>query len=143
MENNLSQKVFRRLVAAEGYLELGLPQRALDELDAIEDAGPLAPPMHYMRGEALRAQRRYEDAIQPLQAAAQLIPAPHNKQAWLALGDCLRHRGQEALANVAESFANAPLQVAPVLNINITIQKQPPAPGECDPELEDETDLLN
>ncbi len=141
MQNDTAQKTFRRLVAAEGYLELGLPHYALEELDAIQDAGPLAPPMHYMRGEALRAQQRYEDAIQPLQRAAQLIPAPHNKQAWLALSDCLRHRGQETLAEVVESLANTPPQTRPVLNINITIQKQSHAVNEDD--LGDETDLLN
>ena len=134
MHYNPTQRTLRRLIAAEGYLELGLPRYALEELDAIEDAGPLAPPMHYMRGEALRAQQKYEDAIHPLQTAAKLIPAPHNKQAWLALSDCLRHRGQEAMADAAESLANASGQSKAVLNINITIRKQPPEQEEDGPE---------
>lgn len=141
MHYNPTQRTLRRLIAAEGYLELGLPCYALEELDAIEDAGPLAPPMHYMRGEALRAQQKYEDAIQPLQAAAKLIPAPHNKQAWLALSDCLRHRGQEAMADAAESLANASDQSRPVLNINITIREQPLE--QDDDDLEDTPDSLN
>lgn len=141
MYQNPTQRTLRRLIAAEGYLELGLPRNALEELDAIEDAGPLAPPMHYMRGEALRAEQKYEDAIQPLQTAAKLIPAPHNKQAWLALSDCLRHRGQEAMADAAESLANAPAQPKLDLNINITIHRQPPRKDEND--LEDNPDSMN
>lgn len=124
MDARSAHKTFRRLIAAEGYLQLGMPAHALLEIDAIEDAGPLAPPMHYMRGEALRAQERYEDAIPSLRLAAQTIPAPHNKQAWLALGDCLRHRGQTELAEIVETIANARphLQVVPAMQINITLR---------------------
>lgn len=137
MTANAAQKTFRRLMAAEGYLQLDLPAYALDELDAIEDAGPFEPPMHFMRGEALRAQERYEDAIGPLQQAAKMIPAPHNKHAWLALSDCLRRGGQDMMADVAETFANSPPLVKPVLHVNVTIQ-QPPAPPTDELPLDDD-----
>jgi tetratricopeptide (TPR) repeat protein len=120
-----SPKVFRRLIAAEGYLELGMPAQALAELDLIEDAGPFEPPLQFMRGEALKAQERYDDAIAPLQLAAKLIPAPFNKQAWLSLSECFRHRGQHELADAVEMFAKAPVKgSSSVLNINIIVQKE-------------------
>ena len=119
----LSPKVLRQLAAAEGYLDLGMPQHALDELAAVTDPGKLEAPLHYLRGEALKAQERYGEAIAPLQKAAQLIPAPHNKVAWLSLSECFRHRGQIDLADLAETFANSQqsVNITPVLNITINI----------------------
>jgi len=122
MNDQNKQKIFRKLVAAEGYLQLGMASHALNELDTIEDAGPFQPPYAFMRGEALRAQERYDDAIEELQLAAKLIPAPLNKQAWLSLSDCFRHRGEHDLADAMESFANA--KTNPVINVNI--QFNPP-----------------
>ena len=126
MSNEDSPRILRRLLAAEGYLELGMPQHALDELDTVEEAGPFTAPLQFMRGEALRAQERYEDAIKPLQEAAKLIPAPHNKQAWMSLSDCFRHRGQDVLADVVEMFANAPPAAKPELQVNVTFEISPP-----------------
>lgn len=138
MYSDSAPRVFRRLLAAEGYLELGMPQHALEELDAVEHPGPFEPPLQFMRGEALRAQERYEDAIQPLQLAAKLIPPPHNRQAWLALSDCFRHRGHEVLADVAEMFADAQpesrRQAQPTLTINITIGQPQQPEGENEAE---------
>ncbi len=103
-------KILRRLVAAEGYLELGMPQHALEELESISNAqaGALRPAIEFYRGESLLAQKRYDDAIEPLKYAAETIPSPMNKQAWLSLGECFRQRGEEALAAVVEMFAADP-----------------------------------
>ena len=104
---NLSARTVRRLMAAEGYLELGLPAYALRELESVDDPGPLEPHADYLRGRTLIAQERYEDAIEPLKHAAPRLPAPHNRVAWLSLGHCYRRNGQESLAKIVEALAEA------------------------------------
>ena len=126
----LSHATVRKLVAAEGYLELGLPAYALRELDAVENAGPLEPHALYLRGRTLIAQDRHHEAIAPLKQAAPRLPAPHNRVAWLSLGRCYRHSGQDALAQVAEALADHPPERPPfsptaVLEITILVRQNP------------------
>ena len=102
----LPVKTVRRLFAAEGYLELGMPENALEELAAIEDAAPVEASVEYLTGEAFRQQKRYDDAVKSLERAAQLIPAPFNQVVWLSLSDCFRKRGDEVLADIVQSIAN-------------------------------------
>lgn len=96
---------------ASGYLELGLPQRTLECLDKIDNAGPLEGPAQYLRGAALNALERYSEAIIPLQAAAQLVPAEAAKYIWLTVSECYRHAGKSDLA--IQSLANARGAVCP------------------------------
>jgi hypothetical protein len=105
------QRIVRRLISAEGYLELDLPLRALAELDQVghpTEAGLLEPYVHYLRGESLKELERFHEAINFLHEAARTIPAPFNSAAWLSLGECFRHDGQPILAEVAEMFAESP-----------------------------------
>ena len=119
------QVVVRRLAAAEGYLELGLPTYALAELKSVTDPGPFAPIMELFRGEALQAQEKYADAIEPLNRAAQMFPAPFNQRALLALSNCYRHDGQIQLADETAAAvemppdvpAGAKLIIAPIFHI--------------------------
>lgn len=127
MPMEISPKTLRQLAAAEGYLDLGMPQHALDELTEVDESGPLEAPVQLLRGEALKALEKYGEAIAPLQRAAQLIPAPHNKAAWMSLSECFRLRGQIELADVVEAFASTDtpvINVSPVINITISIQGQ-------------------
>ncbi len=120
----VSPRVARRISAAEGYLDLDMPVRAMRELEAITEPGPYEPTVEYMKGEALIAQRRFSEAIGPLKRAVQLIPPPHNREAWKSLGECYRLRGDEELADVIELFADqeAPEEVPNILQIlNITL----------------------
>ncbi len=104
----IDAKIVRKLTAADGYLELNMPGRALDELAGIGDAGPLRPAVEFMTGLALKDQHRFEEAIEPLQRAVATIPAPHNRDAWVTLGECFRESGRSDLADVAEMFADDP-----------------------------------
>lgn len=104
----INARVIRKLTAADGYLELGMPTHALGELGSIAAAGPLQPAVEFMTGLALKDQHRYEEAIPPLQKAAVEIPAPHNRDAWLSLGECYRMSGLPELAVIAEMFADEP-----------------------------------
>jgi Tfp pilus assembly protein PilF len=137
MHESISPRVVRRLTVAEGYLELGMPQQALAELDAVDDAGALEAPLLYLRGQALKHQERYDDAIESFRMAAELIPAPYDADAWLGLSECFRERGQEDLAEVVEMFVSsrntaevAPTPEPPTLNITINIDIQANEPHE-------------
>lgn len=119
------QRVVRRLAAAEGYLELGLPNYALVELNNVTDPGAFAPIAELFRGEALQAQEKYADAIEPLNRAAQLFPAPFNQRALLALSNCYRQDGQIQLADETAAAVEMPpdvpvgtkLIIAPIFHI--------------------------
>lgn len=106
--NRPTQKNLRRLIAAEGYLELELPQRAIRVLDEIENAGDLSPFVNYLRGQAYRSMEDFGPAIDCLQEAAGGIPAPFSRRVWEDLGDCFRREGFEELAEIAEMFADDP-----------------------------------
>ena len=105
------QFVVRRLAAAEGYLELGLPSYALAELNTLPDPGPFAPIAELFRGEALQAQEKYADAIEPLNRAAHMFPAPFNQRALLALSNCYRKDGQTELADETAASVEMPPDV--------------------------------
>lgn len=129
MNTKVFPRVARRISAAEGYLDLDMPERAMRELEAITDPGPYEPTVEYMKGEALIAQRKFSEAIGPLKRAVQLIPPPHNREAWKSLGECYRLRGDEELADVIELFADqeAPPECVPnilqILNITLMLEQ--------------------
>jgi tetratricopeptide (TPR) repeat protein len=102
------QLIVRRLAAAEGYLELQMPAYAMDELNRVADAGPFEPIAQLFRGEALQAQEKYAEAIEPLHQAAQMFPKPFNQRAFMALSNCYRHEGQDQLADEAAAAATPP-----------------------------------
>ncbi|MEX2559752.1 MAG: tetratricopeptide repeat protein [Pirellulales bacterium] len=86
----------RILREAEGYLELSMPQTALDMLARMKEPGTFKGQQLYLTGEALRALTRYQEAIDPLEQAADLLPS--NIHVWLALGWCRKRLGRLDLA---------------------------------------------
>lgn len=111
MQAQVSFKIIRRMRAAEGYLELNMPEHALEELGAIDDAGLFEAPRLYMTGYALKEQGRFEEAIPVLEAAARLMPSPQRKVAWCALSECYRECGSNRMADLAASLATKCTQV--------------------------------
>jgi tetratricopeptide (TPR) repeat protein len=107
MEAKQVPKAIRRLKRAEGYIELRMPERALAELDAIDDQGPFEAAVALLRGEALKSQERYVEAVDSLKRAAIMIPSPLNKRAWRSLSECYRLTGRAELADVADLVVNA------------------------------------
>ena len=103
----MSNRVLRRLTASEGYLELGMPMHAMEELDAIEDAGELESAKQYLRGEALKAQSRFADAIPALHQAAVALPTEDSQLAWQSMSECFREIGNSKLAKAAAANAAA------------------------------------
>ena len=118
MRSNLTPRTIKRLVAAEGYLELNLPKNALEELEGIEDAGPLEAPRQFMMGQALKAQNRFEEAIRSLETAARRMPSPVRRIAWKALSECYRECGNDQLADLAETLAGPAVK-----NVNVVLPR--------------------
>ncbi|NNJ25928.1 hypothetical protein LzC2_20050 [Planctomycetes bacterium LzC2] len=104
--HTLSSQTVRRLMAADGYLQLGLPAAALAELDRVEHAGPLESARDYLVGQALMADDRHEDALEPLTRAAVAIPAPWNRAAYECLTECFRATGHDELAEVTDLWGD-------------------------------------
>jgi tetratricopeptide (TPR) repeat protein len=132
MKANQTNRIARRLTAAEGYLELGLPADALDELLKIENAGPFQAACMWMMGESLRVQGLYEEAIAPLRQAARALPSETGHQAWEALKDCLEKSGRSATAEDmaqtmeyleqrSDSLSRSSGRIQPASNIRIDI----------------------
>jgi Flp pilus assembly protein TadD len=102
---------------AEGYLELGMSQHALTSLARIGDPSHLDSSALYLWGEALRSMERYEEAIIPLQRAAE--SAPENISVRLALGWCFKRIGRIHLAIEALEQALATEPNEPLLRYNL------------------------
>lgn len=81
---------------AEGYLELGMPEHALERLARLGPSARFSPHALYLQGEALRTLERYEEALAPLSQAA-LMDA-ENVHVWLAIGWCRKRTGRVDLA---------------------------------------------
>ena len=91
-------RVSRRVNAAVGYLELGMTEHALQSVADLGDSGPLRPLVEMVRGQALWMQRRYDEAADVFKHAASTFPAPHDRQAWLALSRYYMGTGNTDLA---------------------------------------------
>jgi Flp pilus assembly protein TadD len=102
---------------AEGYLELGLPQQAIDVLARLGAAGGSDARTLSLQGEALRSLERYSDAILPLSKVAEL--EPENVQVLLALGWCHKRTGRIDLAIEALDAALAADGDEPLVRYNL------------------------
>lgn len=102
MRSPITPKAIRRLVAAEGYLDLDLPQYAVEELEKATDVGPLEAPRKLLLGLAWKRNGDPETAIPHLEQAARTLPKPVRRFAWSELADCYRFVGSDDLADLAE-----------------------------------------
>ena len=71
----------RRLREAEGFLELGLPGRAIEILRSRPDWATVQFEASYLSGEALRALGRHREALVELEVAAELRPGRRPRRA--------------------------------------------------------------
>jgi Flp pilus assembly protein TadD len=102
---------------AEGYLELGMAQQALDALARLGDEDQLGDHALYLRGEALRALERYEEALAPFEKIARA--APEDMHVWLALGWCYKRIGRmdRAVAAMEQALKVEPKEA--ILHYNL------------------------
>lgn len=104
MRIQMTPKTVRRILSADGYLDLGMPERAIEELDRIEDAGPLEGPVQLLHGIALKQTQNHRDAITHLEKAARIMPSPIRRFAWRELVDAYRAVGSDDLADMAQKL---------------------------------------
>ena len=105
MRVQMAPKTVRRLLSADGYLDLGMPTQAARELDKITDACPLEGPRQLLLGIALKQSQNHSLAIQHLEKAARIMPSPIRRFAWKELVEAYRAVGSEELAELAEKLA--------------------------------------
>ncbi len=86
-------QVAKRLVEADGYLELGLSQLALERLSPLAGDGPFSALTAYMRGMALQVDEHFQDAASALESAGHELPEPLSRQIHLELSECYRRAG--------------------------------------------------
>ena len=98
-------RLTKRLTQADGYIDLGMSQHALNRLENIGAAGPFAPAVAMLRGKALWLQKRFDEAAEQLLKAADGLSAPHSRQAWLALS--LYHKKQGDIDDAIDALSKA------------------------------------
>ena len=129
MRIQMTPKTVRRLLSADGYLDLGMPERAIEELDKIADAGPLEGPTQLMHGIALKQVGNFTDAISHLETAARVMPTPIRRFAWRELVDAYRAVGSMKLAEMAEKLGGDcefQLRIAlPFADVTLNIPSHP------------------
>jgi tetratricopeptide (TPR) repeat protein len=86
----------RRIEEAEGYLELGLPQRAFAALENASAAAKAAFEWRDLAAKSLVGDGRYEEAVPQLYAALDLNP--NAVPLLLALADCFKKTRQYSRA---------------------------------------------
>jgi tetratricopeptide (TPR) repeat protein len=107
----------RLLREAEGYLELGLPHLAIESLKKIDQPGSHKGKHLYLLGEAFKAQGRFSEAIEVLEASAENLPSLID--IYLSLGWCYKRTKRLDLA--IESLQKA-LEIDPsaaILHYNL------------------------
>ena len=132
MRIQMTPKTVRRLLSADGYLDLGMPERAIEELDKITDAGPLEGPTKLMHGIALKQVGQFPEAITQLEKAARIMPKPIRRFAWRELVDAYRAVGSMELAEMAEKLGGSgefQLKIAlPFAEMTLDIPSHPKTP---------------
>lgn len=131
MVANSAQRVMRRLTKAEGYLELGMPDQALSELQSIGDPGPFSVPHLLMTAAALKAQGKTDEASESLRQIAQNLPKVSRTDVWKVLGKFLKKLGQSVepldFQKILGAVGLKPLAVASVTEVTETAETTTPA----------------
>lgn len=108
----------RRLIAAEGYLELELPDAALEELDAITTPHEALFSMNVLRGEALRMKGDWKAALKAYQKA--IIESPHDVSVLMAMAWCFKRSRQlpRAIAAMQRAYQISPKEPIVLYNLS-------------------------
>lgn len=110
-------RIQRQLDAAEGYLMLNLPGRALEILEGRSDWATMQFEASFLTGEALRSLERYREALRPLELAARIRPT--DVSLAIALGWCYKRTHRLAQAIDALERAGRANPDEPLLHYNL------------------------
>ncbi|MFM7059109.1 MAG: hypothetical protein ACKO2P_19535 [Planctomycetota bacterium] len=112
MRTQMTPRAVRRLLAADGYLDLGLADRAAAELENIPAAGPLEGPRLLMLGMAKKQLGDFHGAIGDLEKAARMMPRPTRRFVWRELVEAYHAVGAHELSAMAQELGgDAELQL--------------------------------
>jgi tetratricopeptide (TPR) repeat protein len=108
MSQIIVDRIKRQLAAAEGYLALNLPERALEILQGRSEWATMQFEASFLTGETLRVLGRFREALKPLEAAAALRPG--DVAVAIALGWCYKrtHRLAQAIDSLARALRDHP-----------------------------------
>ena len=111
------ERLNRAIRQAEGYLELGLPDQAIDALQQRRALVDQSGRASYLLGESLRETEQYADAIEPLERAAELMPDDIHVRLALAWSYKRTSRIDAAIAALDQALRNDPLEA--ILHYNL------------------------
>jgi tetratricopeptide (TPR) repeat protein len=107
----------RKLEAARGYLELGMAERSLRELNEIENPESIPFEFFCLRGEALRSAGRFDDALSDYSRA--LAEKSTDLQVLMGMAWCYKRTNQLPLAITAmeQAYRTHPKEAIVLYNI--------------------------
>jgi tetratricopeptide (TPR) repeat protein len=117
MSQIMVDRIKKQLAAAEGYLALNLPDRALEILESRADWATMQFEASFLTGETLRVLGRYREALKPLEVAASLRPG--DLGVAMALGWCYKrtHRLAQAIDSLSRALRDNPREA--ILHYNL------------------------
>ena len=97
----------KQIEAAQGYLMLDMPEHALNELNAVSEPEKCPFEWNQLRGEALRQQREFVDALTAYERA--LAEAPTDMHVVMGMAWCYKRTNQlhKAIAAMQELYRTA------------------------------------
>ncbi len=107
----------RKLEAACGYIELNMPQHALRELDRIADPETIPFEINRLRGEALKIDGRFAEALDVFARA--LAERPDDLGVLLGMAWCYKRTAQlpRAIAAMEQAYRFHPTQPIVLYNM--------------------------
>jgi len=112
-----NERIKRAVRQAEGYLELGLPQHAVECLQRREELVKQSGRASYLLGESLRDMQQYQEATPELERAVEFMPSDIHSH--LALAWCYKRTGrlEHAIQTLEQAVGSNPLEA--ILHYNL------------------------
>lgn len=107
----------RHLEAARGYLTLDMPRQALRELRRVSDDAEHAAALHSLRGEALRQNENFDEALRAYQHALALDPSDLITLLGIAWCNKRIDRLDDAIAVMHRAYDAAPNEAVVLYNL--------------------------
>jgi tetratricopeptide (TPR) repeat protein len=107
----------RKLEAASGYLDLHMPKHALRELAQITDPEAIPFEFNQLRGDALREEGRFEEAL--IAYARALAERPEDLGVLMGMAWCYKRSNQlhRAIAAMEQAYRAHPKEAVVLYNM--------------------------
>lgn len=114
---NANKRRKRQLQAADGYLDLDMPDQALRVLSEVLDPGDDAFKYHFFRGQALRAKAEHRAALASYETALGL--SPNDIDVLMGMAWCFKRTDQLDRSIEAMQIAHRFHPTEPVILYNL------------------------